>query len=59
MSRHTCATTRPQPEPCPACQQAAEEAAEEQCTCGGDHTEDEHDAEAALDADADAYFDRY
>lgn len=28
------------------------------CPCGGDHAEDAHEAEAALDEDADAYFDR-
>jgi hypothetical protein len=31
---------------------------EETCWCDGDHHPDDHDAEAALDADADAYFDR-
>lgn len=27
------------------------------CPCGGDHAEDAHDAEMALDEDADRYFD--
>lgn len=34
------------------------EADDAPCTCGGDHTNYEHDGEALLDDAADAYFDR-